>query len=69
MALIIDNKFELGEKVYLVTDKEQLLRMITGIKLCADQGVLYDLMCGTLVSCHYDIEIQREKDQMMATTN
>jgi hypothetical protein len=66
MAIVIHNKFERGEKVYLVTDREQMVRLVTAIKICADDGILYELMCGTQVSWHYDIEISIEKDTFMA---
>ena len=57
----IDNKFDIGQIVYLKTDPEQLPRMCTGIKIGRD-SILYQLCCGVLDSMHYDIEITLEAD-------
>lgn len=60
--MIIENKFEMGDLVYLKTDDEQRRRLITGIKVCPDNSLLYELICGTIQSCHYDFEIATEED-------
>jgi hypothetical protein len=40
--------------------------MITGIKACADGGMLYELTCGTIQSNHYEAEISEEKNLILA---
>jgi len=60
--VVIDNRYELGEIVYLVTDPEQRKRLITGIKVCVDKSILYELICGTFQSYHYEAELSTEID-------
>lgn len=55
--------------VYLKTDPQQLPRMVTAIKLCADGGILYQLTAGTVYSDHYGIELSSEKDVLITSTN
>lgn len=68
MATIILNvEFEQGEIVYLRTDQEQLPRLIMGYRLQNNsRTLLYDVMCGTLQSCHYECELTREKNLINA---
>ena len=56
-----DAKFNLGDRVYLITDIEQKERFVVGIciKPC---GFTYHLSSGDLDSWHYDFEISSEKD-------
>lgn len=59
--IVIDNKFEKGEVVYLKTDKDQLPRMVYGFDICGSLNeIIYRLACGTQISNHYDFEITRE---------
>lgn len=64
--MIVDNKFDLKQIVYLKTDKEQGPRLITAIVMCADGGILYELSCCALSSRHYDFEITIEKDVLLS---
>ncbi|MBO0947303.1 hypothetical protein [Fibrella forsythiae] len=54
--------------VYLVTDKEQLPRMVTAIKVTPD-CLLYELSQAQNMSTHYDFEISPKLDVMLSTTN
>lgn len=66
--MVIDNKYEIGETVYLVTDKEQLQRMVTGI--CQKNGyILYELSQGTGSCWASDIEISKEVNILTKTDN
>jgi len=60
--MIIDNKFELGQKVYLVTDKEQLTRIVNGIQVCSAGSIIYRVACGTVEFWASDYEISTEKN-------
>lgn len=60
--MIIDNTFEISEIVYLITDKEQIRRVVTSIKVCPDSSLMYQLSSGTTASDHYDFEISRTED-------
>jgi len=57
----IDNKFEIGQIVYLKTDTEQRERLVTAI-IIRGYGALYSLSYETEESTHYDFEISSEKD-------
>jgi hypothetical protein len=62
--ITVDNKYKLGELVYLKTDIDQSQRMVTGLKVCLTNETLYELSCGTYVSWHYEFELSREKKIM-----
>jgi hypothetical protein len=61
MPMTIKNKFEIGQTVYLVTDPEQLKRIVTAIKVTAN-GILYILALGSEEGEHYLCEISEEKE-------
>lgn len=58
--MLIDNKFNIGDVVYLRTDIEQDERIVTQLTVTI-VGILYQLSCGTMVTNHYDVEIATEK--------
>ena len=66
--MVIDNIYNNGQLVYLITDKDQSARMITGI-LVSTAGIMYRLACGTVDTFHYENEISPEKDYCLTTTN
>lgn len=59
--MVIDNKYTFGDILYLVTDQDQLPRMVTAIIACPAGDILYELSCGTLSSKHYDFELSEVK--------
>jgi hypothetical protein len=63
--MIVDNKFNLKEKVYLITDPDQRKRIITAIQININ-GVIYCLTHNTNESWHYAEEISREKDVLQS---
>jgi hypothetical protein len=63
--MTIKNKFELGQTVYLITDKEQEARIVTGIKI-GPGDLIYQLACGKDLSEHYDFEISEEADVLQS---
>lgn len=67
--MIIENKFEIGDTVYLVTDREQVTRMVIGFCIRPKNNILYDLTSGNLVSSHYEFEISREENTAMKVIN
>lgn len=67
--ITIDNKFAMGEIVYLRTDTEQLPRIVTGIQVCADGGMLYKLSQGESVDWHYEVELARDQDILLKTSH
>jgi hypothetical protein len=54
--MVIDNKYSIGQEVYLTTDEDQKKRVITAMTVRAT-GVIYELSCGTQSSSHYDFEM------------
>lgn len=60
--MLIENKYDFGDIVYLVTDGEQLPRIVTSIKIFKNGELLYLLSCGVSASDHYDFEMTKEKD-------
>jgi len=57
---LLDNQYDIGDRIYLLTDKEQDERFITGI-LLRQSGISYAVSCGINESWHYDFEITKEK--------
>lgn len=66
--MIIDNKFNLGEIVFLKTDTDQKERIVLQISV-RETGYLYELGCGGTSSWHYAFEISQEKNVLKATEN
>lgn len=64
-----ENKYKLGEGVYLITDQQQLKRMVTGIRFLIGGSILYDLAYDVETSCHHEGEISNERDVILATSN
>jgi hypothetical protein len=65
---MIESGFDIGQVVYLKTDKEQAERMITGIMI-RPSGISYAISCGASESWHYEFEIVEEKNIVISTTN
>jgi len=57
--MIIDNKFNITDKVYLKTDPDQLERIVTRL-MVSPSNVSYELTSGTNTSWHYDFEITED---------
>ena len=58
--MIIDNKFDIADIAYLITDVDQAERIVTGFRV-HKHDILYELCCGDDESIHYDFEISTEK--------
>lgn len=56
----INNKFDIGDTVYLKTDPEQLPRIVTAIEITPNE-ITYRLMQGENNSYHYGFEITAQK--------
>lgn len=64
--MVVDNKFDIGDLVYIKTDIDQRARLVTGITLRL-YGMVYELSLGETTSSHYDFELSSEKDFVLAT--
>ena len=61
-----DLPFQIGDRVYLVTDKEQKERIITGMMVRVT-GVSYIVcMSDEVETYHYDIELSHDRDEVKA---
>lgn len=60
MSRVIDNKYEIGDIVYLVTDIEQVPRMVYCFVVYQNE-IIYKLCAGIAMSEHYGFEISPEK--------
>ena len=65
--MIIENKFNIGDTVYIVTDEDQKKRVVTGLRICPRDCIIYYLNCGTVFSEHYDFELQSEENVLAKT--
>ena len=65
--MVVDNRFDFGDIVYLKTDPDQRQRIVFAIKVYKSD-ILYELACGTTTSMHYDFEISKEVNVLMTTT-
>lgn len=60
--MVIDPKYMIGEVVYLLTDEEQLKRIVTAYVIRSAQYIEYELSCGSEAVVHaVDIEITKQK--------
>ena len=66
--MLIDNKFDIGDKLYIITDDEQKERMINGIQI-NPHGIIYRLGCGINDTWHYDFELNKEKNIIKCLTD
>lgn len=66
--MVIDNKYKLGDIVYLNTDQEQLERIVTELRVTPN-GIKYLLSITTEETIHYDIKISSEKNILITSTN
>jgi len=66
--MLIENKFNIGDEVYLKTDVDQNCRLVTGLSIRLT-SISYALSFGVTESTHYDFEITVEKDVLKTSTN
>ena len=65
--MTIDNKFEIGQIVYLITDKEQYQRIVTGITV-RESGIVYTVAIEMSESYHMGFEMSNEVNQLIKVT-
>ena len=57
--MVIDNRFEISQEVYLKTDIDQKKRIITGL-IITKNDIRYELASGVESTWHYDYEVSLE---------
>lgn len=65
--MVLGNAYEFGQEVYLKTDTEQKVRIVTGMLIRPNGCISYELSCGTETRWHYDFEISTEKNVLITT--
>lgn len=63
----VNNKYTFGDIVYLITDPEQLKRVVTAI-IAKPDGILYEVSQGVDAQNHYECELSDVQDIMMKTS-
>lgn len=66
--MIYESFYNLGDIVYLKTDKEQSQRIITAI-LIKPLGCNYELSQSTTTSWHFDFEFTMQENTILKTSN
>jgi hypothetical protein len=59
--MVIDNKFNIGQIVFLQTDPDQDKRIVTAISVRSGGYVAYELSFGPETSWHIECEISTQK--------
>lgn len=63
--MVIENKYEIGQMVYLITDSDQNARMIVSIEVFKIGEILYKINRGSDSSYHYDFEISEVPNELL----
>jgi len=58
--MIAKTAYDIGDTVYLRTDSDQMMRLVTRIQITKG-NTMYEVSCGIQNSWHYDFELSREK--------
>ncbi|MCE7039199.1 hypothetical protein [Dyadobacter sp. CY312] len=59
--MLLENKFDIGETVYLKTDIDQYERLVTGFRV-RETSIVYYLSMETKETEHFHFEISRVRD-------
>jgi hypothetical protein len=63
--MILENKYDFEQIVYLKTDPEQLPRIVTRMTINKGGLISYALNSGPMESYHYEFEISQEKNVLI----
>lgn len=64
---IINTAFKLAQTVYIITDPDQLQRMITGYYIDVEGNVMYEVALSAFNSRHYAAELTADKNILALT--
>ena len=59
--IVVDNKYSISQVVYLLTDEEQLRRIVTCVMVHSGSYITYALTQGAFISYHNESEISKDK--------
>lgn len=63
--MVTNNKYELGDKVYLITDEEQKQWIVIEMVFALDGGMYYRLKSGTMSYEAYEKEMSETKNVLI----
>lgn len=66
--MVVNNKFQFGDLVYIKTDKEQNTYIVIAFFVTGKE-LKYLCACGDKDKYFFEIELSSEKNILMATTN
>ena len=66
--MVIDNKFNIGDFVYLITDTQREKRLVTEL-IVSKNSIIYTLACGGFDTEHYDFEITDDINILIINQN
>ena len=58
----INNKFNITQTVFVITDTSQYSRIVTGIIINPNNTILYRVSFGEIESIHYEFELSEDRD-------
>lgn len=62
--MMLESKYDIGDFLFVVTDKDQDVRQVTGI-VFKPTGVVYELSFGVSTSEHYEFELSKEPNEVL----
>lgn len=65
--MVINNRYNFNDVVYLRTDEDQKQRIVTGMRVTPSGEIIYMLACGSVCSDHYDFEMCIEKNVLVSS--
>ena len=67
--MILDNKFDIGDTVYVVTDPEQQPHKVIQIRINQGPSLVYMISALASEYPYYDFELSHEKNILISTHN
>jgi hypothetical protein len=62
--MVINNKYNIGDFVYLITDPDQYKRIVTGINV-SFSGIMYEVSFGERETPHYEFELSDQINELI----
>lgn len=66
--MLIDNKFNIGQAVYVVTDPDQYIGIVNCLRICPSNLIIYVVAQGAKTSDFYDFELSTEPNMVLKTS-
>jgi len=65
--MLLENKYNIGDIVFLKTDNDQCERIVTALFITKGE-IQYQLSYGSETQYHYDFEISKNKNVLKSTS-